>query len=75
MLKWTVFKKNQFNESNLLRLNISKAKKKLKWNPILTFDETSQMVATWYMNYYNKQNMYKFSLEQINKYEKKMFNK
>lgn len=74
-IKWIVLKKNQFDESNLLRLNISKANKKLKWKPILSFSETSRMVVTWYMSYYNNKNMYNFSLEQINQYEKKMTKK
>ena len=75
IIRWVILKEKKFDESKLLRLNISKANKILKWKPILTFNETSKMVVDWYREYYNNKNMYSFSLEQINNYEKKMFKK
>lgn len=75
IIRWVILKEKKFDESKLLRLNISKANKILKWKPILTFEETSKMVVDWYREYYNNKNMYSFSLEQINNYEKKMFKK
>ena len=63
--------KNNFYESNLLKLNINKAKIKLKWKSILTFKETINMVAEWYKNYYlNPKEIYKTSFNQIKEYEK-----
>tara|TARA_Y100000590_G_scaffold376330_1_gene441803 strand:+ start:2652 stop:3740 length:1089 start_codon:yes stop_codon:yes gene_type:complete len=63
--------KNSFYESNLLKLNIKKAKTKLKWKSILTLDETINMVTEWYKNYYsNPKKIYITSLLQIKKYEK-----
>lgn len=67
--KITVSKKSFF-ESELLRLNCNKAKKILKWKSILKFQEISNMVAIWYLNYYsNPKNINKITLLQIRKYQ------
>ena len=66
-------KKSQKYESNLLRLNSQKSKKKLKWEPKLKFNETVEMVTKWYMNYFNKKvDINKFSRDQIHTYIKKI---
>ena len=65
-------KKNVY-ESNLLKLNSSKAKSILKWKCNLNFKETIYLVIDWYKNYYlHKKDMYAFSLKQINSYYKKL---
>ena len=72
-VSWEVVKKtkNNFYESNLLKLNINKAKTKLKWRGVLTFKETISMAVEWYKNYYlNPKKIYKTSLNQIKEYEK-----
>ena len=74
-INWVILGKKQFEESNLQRLNISKAAKCLNWKPILTFNETSKMVVEWYKSYYLNQDMYNFSLDQIRTYEKRMLKK
>ena len=48
----TLKTKKKFYESELLRLNCNKAKKILRWKSTLKFEESMQMVATWYRNYY-----------------------
>ena len=64
-------RKKSFYESNLLKLNSNKAKIKLKWKCILTFDETINMVANWYKSYYSKpKKIQKVSLNQISEYVK-----
>ena len=64
-------RKKSFYESNLLKLNSNKAKKKLKWKCILSFTETICMIADWYKNYYFKtKKMFEVSSDQIKKYEK-----
>ena len=64
-------KLNFFGESNLLILNSSKAKKKLKWKQILNFSETIKLTLEWYIKF--RKNKYsKIDLitnEQINKYQ------
>ena len=53
-VSWKIEKRTnkKFFESELLRLNCSKARKILKWKSILNFNETSKMVADWYSSYY-----------------------
>jgi len=72
-VSWKIANKsrNNFYESNLLKLNTNKSKKKLKWKSILTLNETISMVAEWYKDYYlNRKKIYKTSFNQIKKYEK-----
>ena len=73
-ISWKIIKKkSQKYESNLLRLNSQKSKKKLKWEPKLKFNETVEMVTKWYMNYFNKKvDINKFSRDQIHTYIKKI---
>ena len=72
-VSWKIIKKNnnKFYESSLLKLNSNKAKKFLKWKCILSFKETTSMIADWYKNFYqNKSKIYEISYNQIKKYEK-----
>ena len=74
-VSWKITNKNKtkrdFYESNLLKLNCSKARINLKWKCILSFDETINMVAKWYKIYYSKTNkIYETSFSQIREYEK-----
>ena len=74
-VSWKLIKKNKFHyESNLLKLNSSKAKKFLKWKSVLSFNETIKLVSSWYKNYYEKRKDIKMiSIQQI-KYYEKIFN-
>ena len=71
-VSWKVGKRNKtFYESNLLKLNSIKAKKKLNWKCILTFRETINLVITWYKAFYGKKlDMENVSIDQIRFYEK-----
>ena len=71
-VSWKTEKKNNFHyESNLLKLNSNKAKKKLNWKSILTIRETINLVTTWYKIFYDKKfNIYNLSVKQIKFYEK-----
>lgn len=73
-VKWKIEKDSNFYESKLLKLNSNKAKKILKWKCKLSFDENIRLVSNWYKYYYsnqNKKNIYKFSMNQIDYFEKK----
>ena len=70
--KWLFKKDKSFAESSLLKLNSSKANKKLKWFNSLSFFETVKMTIIWYLRYFNNENMYEFSIDQIKKYQKKI---
>ena len=60
----------KFYESELLRLNCNKAEKVLKWKNILEFEETIEMVTSWYRSfYYNPDNINQITKKQIKKYQ------
>lgn len=59
------------HEANMLNLDISKAKFKLRWTPALNIDETIKMTVEWYKNYMNC-DVYKLCVEQINLYMHKL---
>lgn len=65
------FKKEKYHETNLLKLDISKAAANLYWRPIYGIDKTIEKTINWYKEYYlrDKKNMFKFSLNQIEEYE------
>jgi len=66
--------KRKYYESGLLRLNCNKARKFLKWNTVLNFDELMKMVADWYHGYYlNKKEANQLTLNQIKKYQSLAF--
>jgi CDP-glucose 4,6-dehydratase len=59
------------HESQLLKLNSSKAKKYLNWEAKLEFSKTIKMVIDWYKYYYfNKRDLHKFSVDQLKNYMK-----
>lgn len=55
----------QKKEMNFLTLNCQKAEDVLSWRPVLNFEETLRLTAQWYKDYYEKKDMVKVSLEQI----------
>ena len=74
-VSWKIDKKNvsRDHESNLLKLNCSKAKKILKWSTILSFKETSKLTSLWYKRYYsNKKKIISFSKIQLDLFQQLM---
>lgn len=61
-----------FKESSLLKLNCDKSLFYLNWKPTLSYCETIRLVGEWYSEFYTKDNMYCFTLEQINYFENKL---
>lgn len=59
--------KKEYRETGLLELNINKARKLLKWNPILNIDETIKFTSEWYKNY-KEEDVYELTRRQIMKY-------
>ena len=50
---WSTTKnKKKFKESNLLKLNCTKAKKIMNWQSTLSFNENIKMTIDWYKAYY-----------------------
>ena len=62
-------------ESKLLSLNSNKAKKFLKWETILSSEESIILTLNWYDKFYKKNNEDKITISQIEEYEKKIKNK
>ncbi|MBU3176429.1 CDP-glucose 4,6-dehydratase [Clostridium estertheticum] len=67
-----VDKSEQFHEANLLKLDISKAKCYLKWNPVYDVNKAVEKTISWYKTYYENRsvNMYEYTLTQIEEYKK-----
>lgn len=66
-------KTDNLHEANLLMLDISKAKRILKWKPRYNADNAIFETVEWYKHFYNNDtDMYEFTLEQIKKYESKI---
>lgn len=61
---------NELHEANLLALDISKARFKLGWKPVLNINETIKMTVDWYRNYGNS-NVFELCVKQINDFIKK----
>jgi CDP-glucose 4,6-dehydratase len=59
--------KNQ--ETGILNLDILKAKQKLKWKPILSFEESVKLAVDWYKSQMRNENMVKISLNQLEFFE------
>jgi CDP-glucose 4,6-dehydratase len=56
-------------ESGFLKLCCDKALSLLRWEAILSFDETIEFTALWYQYFYeNRGEMFEFSLRQIRQY-------
>lgn len=58
-----------FHEAGLLKLCCDKALSMLGWRPVLDFNETLEMTAGWYRNFYEKSEpVQDFSMQQLNRY-------
>lgn len=57
------------HEANILRLDISKARNRLGWEPRLSFDQSVRMTTDWYRAQQESMDLRQFTLQQINFYE------
>jgi CDP-glucose 4,6-dehydratase len=58
-----------FHEAGLLKLNCDRAHTYLKWKPVLSFDQTARLTASWYAAYYgDHKEMNLFTRQQIGEY-------
>ena len=57
-------------ESGLLKLNCDKALHHLRWEAVLSFQETVRMTAEWYRSFYeNSSTIRNITFSQIKEYE------
>tara|TARA_B110000879_G_C11168130_1_gene512302 strand:- start:1225 stop:2316 length:1092 start_codon:yes stop_codon:yes gene_type:complete len=71
-VSWEVDSDEHPHEAQLLKLDISKARTKLKWQPVWSLDETLQSIIDWHYAWKSKKNMRDVTMNQINEYEKKL---
>ena len=71
-IKWKIMAKHKFKENYLLNLNNNKARRIIKWEPVLDINNTIKLTIDWYKNYLkkNKDSIKKQSLKQIKDFEK-----
>jgi CDP-glucose 4,6-dehydratase len=62
--------KEKLHEANLLSLDISKARKRLNWNPVLDLDDTVKYTVEWYKAY-KRENVLNLCVKQIEEYTDK----
>lgn len=58
---------NALHEAKLLLLDITKARFELGWKPTLTIEQSIELTVEWYKKY-QKENVYKLCVEQIEKF-------
>lgn len=71
--KWDIdpVAKGKKHESSLLKLNCDKALNRLNWKPTLTFPETIELTAEWYLKYhFEHYDMIQYTINQISCYER-----
>ena len=68
MFSWEKNSGNNPHESKILKLNCTKANKRLGWETKLTIDETIQWTIDWYREYFNDSDMKTVSENQIDKF-------
>jgi len=61
--------KIQLHEANYLKLDCSKARKELQWEPQLGLDSALDWIVEWYRAYTQGSNVYDITLSQIQKYQ------
>lgn len=57
-----------FHEAKLLKLDISKVSSELNWKPSYDIGNAIEKTVLWYKKYYEKSDMSKFTMDQINDY-------
>ena len=60
---------NHPHEATLLKLDITKAREQLGWEPKWVLETALEKTVSWYKGYYNGENVLKMSLMQIEEYQ------
>jgi len=62
---------NHPHEAGLLRLDSTKVRSRLGWEPLMTLDDALEWVVEWYQAYQRGEDMRQLSLEQIHRFQSK----
>ena len=69
------YKENRFKEANLLTLDSSKASQILNWKNFYSYEDAIRETIEWYQIFIDKGDIYKYSIESIQNYLKKLSKK
>ena len=69
---WELDKSSSPHEAGFLKLDISKAKSKLGWNPLWSLNDTLEKIVNWHQAWLNKEDMQTICLKEIEEYTKDM---
>jgi len=73
-VSWSVDKSEQPHEAQLLKLDVSKAARRLNWHPAMNLDTALQHTIKWNQDWRNGANMRHVTLGQIESYQISMNN-
>jgi len=65
---WQLDENTHPHEAGFLKLDISKAKSKLNWEPIWNLDNTLEKIIQWHQAWLAKQDMQQVCLNEIKQY-------
>lgn len=68
-VSWVLDSSHHPNEAELLKLDISKVKMRLKWKPTWDLNKTLQSIIEWHQSWLNDEDMRSVTLGQIDNYE------
>ena len=60
---------DRLHEAHILKLDCSKARKELDWQPALDLEQAMQWIADWYRCYYNSADVRAMSLKQLGAFQ------
>lgn len=66
---WQIDEQPQLHEANYLRLDSSKARSQLGWQPRWGLDTALEKIVDWHQAWHNQKDMRQFSLDQIAEYQ------
>lgn len=66
---WEIDSECNLHEARHLKLDSSKAKTRLAWQPIISIDHALRLIVEWHASYRKAGNMYEESLKEIRNYE------
>lgn len=69
-VKWVLDKTGQPHEAQFLKLDVSKAKLRLKWEPRWDLNKALKAIIDWHFAWRDGENMKAFSFNQIDDFEK-----
>lgn len=71
---WEIDSSINPHEAKLLKLDITKAKSKLNWNPTWDIDITLEKIVKWHISWINKNNMQDYCMKEIKTFIKESKN-